>query len=92
MNSVQPINANSASCWWLSVSFMPAHATKGTSNINAHDFFLHTANLIRGELLKVFSNNAVRATDREPVYGDGDELRTDCGLAVGSLRSIINNS
>lgn len=57
---------------------MPAHGMKWTSNINAHGFFLHTANLIGCKLLNVFSNNAVRATERDPVYGDGDELRTDC--------------
>lgn len=31
--------------------------TKGSSNINAHDVFPHAPNLIRSELLKVFSNN-----------------------------------
>lgn len=52
--------------WGSSISFMPRHELKGMSNINAHHILLQTQNLIRGELLNVFSNNAVRATDTDP--------------------------
>lgn len=47
-------------------------AMKGTSNINVHDFSLHAPNLIRDELLKVFSNSEGRATDIDPTHGDGE--------------------
>lgn len=47
-------------------------ATKGTSNINVHDFSLLAPNLIRDELLKVFSNSEGRATDIDPTRSDGE--------------------
>lgn len=45
---------------------------KRASNINAHDVFPHAPNVIRGELLKVFSNNGVGAPDIDPPGGDGE--------------------
>lgn len=45
---------------------------KRASNINAHDVFPHTPNVIRGELLNVFSNNGGGAPDIDPGGGDGE--------------------
>lgn len=45
---------------------------KRASNINAHDVFPHAPNVIRGELLNVFSNNGGGAPDIDPGGGDGE--------------------
>lgn len=63
MNSVQAMKPTSVSAGGRPSASRQLTERGGTSNINAHDFFLHAAKLIRGELLKVFSNDAVRAAD-----------------------------
>lgn len=58
--------------WRWSISFTLAPGTKGLSNINVQNFFLHTPNLKRGELLKVFGSDAVKASDIYSRYSNGE--------------------
>lgn len=59
--------------WRPSVSFTPAPRMKGLSNINVQIFLLHTPNLKRGELLNVFGNDTVKASDIYPRCSNPDQ-------------------
>lgn len=63
VNSVQAIKPTSVSAGGRPSASRQLTERRGASNINAHDLLLRAAKLIRGELLKVFGNDAVRAAD-----------------------------